>query len=313
MEMRLLATFVVLLVLTGIAQAESIRQERVHFAPGHSSATLTGRLKGYEIVDYAFDAKAGQRATIDFKGSNPSGYFNLLPAGDETAIFVGSTSGNHFDGTLPYTGAYRIRVYLMRNAARRNEILRYTVTLSIGARRTGAVEPKNPDYADGLSGGPDYWQVHGVADNDALNIREGASANSRVLIAVPNGTVLQNQGCRMSGGQKWCKVTQPGGTGITGWVAGRYLREAATPPASRSQKGMNVPASTDSASSEDKRACLAAIAKVTNNTVKVLSSEFSEANSMVMVGVGPNRAPWKCLVSRGRVTNVMSMTDEGAL
>jgi len=40
---------------------------------------------------------------------------------------------------------------------------------------------------------------------------------------------------------------------------------------------------------------------------------FSEANSQVTVGVGPTRAPWRCLVSNsGVVANVMSLTNEGS-
>jgi len=44
-----------------------------------------------------------------------------------------------------------------------------------------------------------------------------------------------------------------------------------------------------------------------------LSVEESEANTLVMVGVGPNRAPWKCLSKNGAVAEVSSMTDEGNL
>jgi hypothetical protein len=47
--------------------------------------------------------------------------------------------------------------------------------------------------------------------------------------------------------------------------------------------------------------------------VVTLSVEESEANTLVMVGVGPNKAPWKCLSKDGVVAEVMSMTDEGAL
>ncbi|MVA98366.1 hypothetical protein GN330_14040 [Nitratireductor sp. CAU 1489] len=68
-----------------------------------------------------------------------------------------------------------------------------------------------------------------------------------------------------------------------------------------------------SGSAEDERACLAAVAGQTGNTVSVLSSEFSEAATLVMVGVGPDRAPWRCLISGGVVTEVMSTVDEGAL
>ena len=33
---------------------------------------------------------------------------------------------------------------------------------------------------------------------------------------------------------------------------------------------------------------------------------------MVIVGVGADRAPWKCLVKNGNVAEVSSMADEGA-
>jgi hypothetical protein len=70
-----------------------------------------------------------------------------------------------------------------------------------------------------------------------------------------------------------------------------------------------------SAPTAQEQACLAAVSNETNNgDVAVLSSEFSEANTSVMIGVGANRAPWRCLVSNdGVVAEVMSMTDEGAL
>lgn len=66
--------------------------------------------------------------------------------------------------------------------------------------------------------------------------------------------------------------------------------------------------------SKDEQACLQAVSRETNNgDVVTLSVETSEANNMVMVGVGPQRAPWRCLVKHGKVAEVMSMTDEGAL
>jgi hypothetical protein len=65
---------------------------------------------------------------------------------------------------------------------------------------------------------------------------------------------------------------------------------------------------------KDELACLRAVSTQTNNgEVVTLSVEESEANTLVMVGVGPNKAPWKCLSKDGVVAEVMSMTDEGAL
>jgi len=83
--------------------------------------------------------------------------------------------------------------------------------------------------------------------------------------------------------------------------------------------GQQPPASMSSSeplrtgSPADESACLSAVAAQTGNSVAVLSSEFSQANTLVMVGVGSQQAPWRCLISNGVVAEVMSMTDEGAL
>jgi uncharacterized lipoprotein len=79
---------------------------------------------------------------------------------------------------------------------------------------------------------------------------------------------------------------------------------AATPQAE--EKAADAP-------SKDEQACLKAVATETSNDVVTLSVDPSEANTIVMVGVGPNKAPWKCLAKDGVVAEVMSMTDEGAL
>lgn len=69
-----------------------------------------------------------------------------------------------------------------------------------------------------------------------------------------------------------------------------------------------------SGSPADESACMTAVARETKNSeVVVISSEFSQANTTVVVGVGPQKAKWRCLVSKGRVAEVMSLTDEGAL
>jgi len=64
----------------------------------------------------------------------------------------------------------------------------------------------------------------------------------------------------------------------------------------------------------DGTACLRAVAKTTRNkNVVQLGGETSEANNTVIVGVGPQRAKWRCLVKNGKVGDVMSLTDEGKL
>jgi hypothetical protein len=67
-------------------------------------------------------------------------------------------------------------------------------------------------------------------------------------------------------------------------------------------------------STKNERACIRAVKEQTHNSaVSYISSETSEASDSVIVGVGPQRAQWRCLVSGGKVTDVQSMTDEGKL
>jgi len=81
-----------------------------------------------------------------------------------------------------------------------------------------------------------------------------------------------------------------------------------------SEKTPDVAAPIRTGSPADERACELAVTRETNNgDVVTLSSEFSQANTEVIIGVGPQRAKWRCLVSKGRVAEVMSLTDEGAL
>lgn len=116
----------------------AIRQSPVHL-DSHGAAAITGRVKGRETVDYVVRAQASQVLTVVFKSSQPSAYFNVLHPGSEEALFVGSVSGERFEASLPAAGEYRIRVYLMRNAARRNATARYSLKTSLGAASAPAL------------------------------------------------------------------------------------------------------------------------------------------------------------------------------
>lgn len=62
------------------------------------------------------------------------------------------------------------------------------------------------------------------------------------------------------------------------------------------------------------QACLNAVAQSTGNSqVQLLSSEFSEAGTLVRVGVGPDAAPWECIAySDGTTAGITSLTNEGS-
>lgn len=222
--------FVVALMLAlspalAFAQSEQHTQ-RVAFNAGR--ATIKSHISGRQFVDYIFPAGAGESLKVSLKTDNDSNYFNLLAPGEtETAFFIGSSSGGSYEGAAPTSGDYTARVYLMRSAARRGEKAHYTLMIALG-EKSGALE-KGPDYADGLTGGPDYWEVTGVAAGDGLSLREQPSPRARLITQFSNGSVLRNLGCKNTRGQRWCRVLSPDGPSKPGWVNGRYLRESGGP------------------------------------------------------------------------------------
>ncbi|TKD12542.1 hypothetical protein FBT96_20365 [Rhodobacter capsulatus] len=86
--------------------------------------------------------------------------------------------------------------------------------------------PALADFADGLSGGPDFWAVTGLGAGETLDLRAEASARARALGQLAPDEVVRNKGCAMVAGGRWCLVDTPIGPG---WVEGRFLRESAPP------------------------------------------------------------------------------------
>ena len=111
----------VLALAAGPAQAEpGIRTVPVIFSGGATRQVIHGSIRGYDVIDYSLRAAAGQKLTIAFTTSNGSSYFNVGVQGAPEALFNGAISGNRFASVLAANGSYAVRVYLMRNAARRN-------------------------------------------------------------------------------------------------------------------------------------------------------------------------------------------------
>ena len=93
--------------------------------------------------------------------------------------------------------------------------------------------------------GPDFYVVHGVANNDVLNVRAEPDPQAHKVGEIPPGAeCVRNLGCRggltfqefteLSPEQKkerenprWCKVEY---RGVTGWVNAHFLREGYCQP-----------------------------------------------------------------------------------
>lgn len=65
--------------------------------------------------------------------------------------------------------------------------------------------------------------VTGVEDGDVLKLRAGAGTGYRILVGLPNGTVVINRGCERVGGTPWCDVSPEKAPRLRGYVSGHYL------------------------------------------------------------------------------------------
>jgi hypothetical protein len=182
-------------VLISSAQAEdAIRTQRVQFAKGANSATDEGTIKGYETVDYLLRAAQGQYMNVSMATDNTASYFNILAPGEtEVAFFNGSMSENQFEGQLPATGDYRIRVYMMRSAARRNEVANYRLEMIV----TGAA----------------HGATHAAGGTDALVSGTGYHATAKIpCVAEPGKPMSQcDAGVKRTPGGGSVHVTNPDG------------------------------------------------------------------------------------------------------
>ena len=115
-----------------MAKEPAIQQKTIQFKKGATSLKVNGKIKGYQVIDYKVTAAANQSMTVTLTSKNPSLYFNVIaPNATDEAIFIGSTSGNTYKDYLPESGTYTIRVYLMRNAARRGEVAPFSLNTRI--------------------------------------------------------------------------------------------------------------------------------------------------------------------------------------
>lgn len=102
------SALLVLLLVVAAAEAES---RRIHFAPGRTSAEVTGQFtaKSTESL-FVVRASTGQHMKVEIKPLSP----NLITAGtvdSPSGKSDGAPGGVIFDSDLTETGDYKIRVF----------------------------------------------------------------------------------------------------------------------------------------------------------------------------------------------------------
>jgi uncharacterized protein YraI len=65
--------------------------------------------------------------------------------------------------------------------------------------------------------------VQNVGPDDLLKLRAGPGLGFKVVLGLPDGTVLNRRKCVTELGQRWCQVSLAQAPGITGYVSADYL------------------------------------------------------------------------------------------
>ena len=133
MKLKLFFTVVgVLLLSFSLTAKEIARSKQVDFKHGVYETSVVGIIKGYDTVNYKFNAKTNQTLRVSLKDENV--YFNVYEphkGSQDGALFIGKTDGKHFVGTLSKTGTYTIQVYLLHEDAKNDGKILYSVDIAL--------------------------------------------------------------------------------------------------------------------------------------------------------------------------------------
>lgn len=110
------AMTILMLLVVPLSIFAQAAPQRVKFQSGHSSATLKGRIIGFDAKDYVVGAKAGQAMAVRLSSSNPGAYFVIYSINGRATDMNETTEWSE---NLSESGDYLIRVFMMRSAARR--------------------------------------------------------------------------------------------------------------------------------------------------------------------------------------------------
>lgn len=67
------------------------------------------------------------------------------------------------------------------------------------------------------------YEVVGVEDGDMLKMRAGPGTGYKVILGLPNGTVLRVHDCDQTGSTRWCKASLKQARRLIGFVSWGYL------------------------------------------------------------------------------------------
>jgi hypothetical protein len=119
------------LTSTPASAAGQLARHMTELSGAPQTKTMRGKLRAHDTAEYNIRLRAGQSLTVTLKTNRRSNYFNVVGPGEGDALFVGSRDGARYSAKVAQDGDYKISVYLMANAARRDERANYTLKIAV--------------------------------------------------------------------------------------------------------------------------------------------------------------------------------------
>ena len=79
--------------------------------------------------------------------------------------------------------------------------------------------------APAAAGSLGRFEVFGVEGDDMLKMRSGPGVGYKVVLGLPNGTLLRVNSCQQTGSTRWCSVALDRARNLRGYVSWAYLRK----------------------------------------------------------------------------------------
>ncbi|MFK7966188.1 MAG: SH3 domain-containing protein [Burkholderiaceae bacterium] len=204
-----------------LATADAVEAERLALPVDGVGKAISQRVNANQKQRYALTVEEGHTLSVDLLSQGPDVQFNILPVDSDFPIHASSLDGRVADIVVPESGDYVVDVFLAPDAGQADQ------TQSSG-RALVTIAVYSPDRSETLLDGPDFWAVNGLKVGAALNLRAGPSTRYQAVGQLENGVALQNNGCRLTQGKRWCFVRVPS-LETVGWVAARFLIEGSAP------------------------------------------------------------------------------------
>ena len=128
---RGLSVIAAALATTFVVSRPASAQQPLYWGPGEDTAVVKGSVTGDQFADYSFAAKRGTSMDVQLNSADLSLCFNIIDRNSSVAIDVDPPPREvrSWSGTIPASGEYRIRLYLMGAARDENKTGRFTMTV----------------------------------------------------------------------------------------------------------------------------------------------------------------------------------------